>query len=140
MTLHINYDHKCPKCDAYYIPYDKDVPCPRCGLVEEERFDYIPKAARSLIFNLDNYGSYAPQAWWVSSLADHVLLILFPVFEQFRKSNRKDFDSFAAEILSRNNWDGQGYLEDHIREIAVRINDDIEKMNVSNRDTSAYYT
>ncbi|WXG46619.1 MAG: hypothetical protein WED05_08190 [Candidatus Atabeyarchaeum deiterrae] len=62
MTLHINYDHQCPKCEAYYIPYD-DVPCPRCGLVEKERFDHITRATRSLLFNLDNYGSYVPPAW-----------------------------------------------------------------------------
>jgi hypothetical protein len=140
LTLHIKYDHKCPKCDAYYIPYDKDVPCPRCGLVEDERFDYIPKAAGSLLFNLDNYGSYAPEAWWVSSLADHILLILFPVFEQFRKSNHNDFDSFASDTLSRNNWGDQKYLEEHVRGIAVRINEDIQEMKGSNRDGSAYYT
>ncbi|WXG44038.1 MAG: hypothetical protein WED04_08405 [Promethearchaeati archaeon SRVP18_Atabeyarchaeia-1] len=140
MTLHINYDHRCPKCSAYYIPYDKDVPCPQCGVVEEERFDYIPKAAASLLFNLDNYGSYAPAAWWVSSLADHILLVLFPVFEQYRKSNHEDFDSFALDILSKSNWDEQKYLEKHVHRIAVRIYENLKDMNRTSGDGSSYYT
>jgi hypothetical protein len=76
----------------------------------------------------------------VSSLADHILLVLFPVFEQFRKSDHKDFNSFAANILSQNNWGDQKYLEEHIRGIAVRVNEDIKKINGANRNRSSYYT
>jgi hypothetical protein len=43
MTLHIHYTHQCPSCGAYYIPCDKNVPCPRCGVVEQERFDLSQK-------------------------------------------------------------------------------------------------
>jgi len=51
MTMHVIYDHECPQCGAYYIPYDHDVPCPKCGIVEENRFDYITEAALSMRFN-----------------------------------------------------------------------------------------
>ncbi|MGB9877236.1 MAG: hypothetical protein ACPLPS_05670 [bacterium] len=62
MTLHIHYDHQCPNCGAFYIPYE-DVPCPNCGLMEEERFDFIPQAVESLLYNLHRYGSYFPPAF-----------------------------------------------------------------------------
>jgi uncharacterized Zn finger protein (UPF0148 family) len=66
LTLHIFYTHQCHKCGAFYIPYDKDVPCPNCGLVEKERFDYIPRATESLNFNLKEYGRYIPPAWYAT--------------------------------------------------------------------------
>jgi len=128
LTLHINYDHQCPKCEAYYVPYD-DVPCPRCGLVEKERFDCITRAARSLLFNLDNYGSYVPPAWWVSSLGDHILQILFGIFEKFKKSEEKDIIKFSEDCLPEADWTGQKYLESHISRIASRVNQEIDKMS-----------
>jgi hypothetical protein len=81
MTVHDNYTHQCPKCEAYYIPYD-DVPCPRCGLVETERYDFIPIALASVRWNIEMYGFYVPGAWFVGGLGDHLLLILFHIFER----------------------------------------------------------
>jgi len=59
MTLHIKYDHKCSHCYADYIPYN-DVPCPKCGRMERERFDFIPKAIDSIIYNIQHYGRCTP--------------------------------------------------------------------------------
>jgi len=60
MTLHISYEHKCNQCGTDYIPFDADVPCPKCGLVESERYDFIGAAVRSTLYNLERYGSYQP--------------------------------------------------------------------------------
>jgi hypothetical protein len=126
LTLHIHYNHQYPKCEAYYIPFDNAVPCPNCGLVEEERFDFVPKAAGSIMFNLHEYGSYAPDGWGVSSLGDHILLILFGVFESFRLSRRSDFEVFTKERLSKAEYGDQKYLEKHIYEIAVRVYEEMQ--------------
>ena len=61
MTKHVDYTHTCPECGALYIRYDNDVPCPQCGLVEEERFNFIPAAVASARFNLES-GHYVPGA------------------------------------------------------------------------------
>ncbi len=34
MTLHIDYNHNCSECETAYIPYDAEVACPKCGLLE----------------------------------------------------------------------------------------------------------
>jgi len=52
MSYHATYKHECPKCGAYYIPFDQAVPYPKCGKVESERLDFIPEAATSANFNL----------------------------------------------------------------------------------------
>lgn len=132
MTLHIIYDHRCPKCGARYIPYDQDIPCPNCGIVEDERFDYIPKAVESMLFNLEKYGSYVPPSWVVESLGDHILDILFEIFDQFRrKKKQKDFATFVGKFLSKMKWkdqeEDQRYLEKHVHEIAIRIHKDFQK-------------
>lgn len=122
MTLHITYSHQCPACEAFYIPYDDRVPCPKCGLVEEERFDYISQAAASLRFNKAG-GEYTPAAWWVGSLADHILSVLFPLFDARDEGNPPDFRAFASEQLGRMEWGDQPYLKDHILGIAVRLHE-----------------
>ena len=30
------YTHQCSKCEAFYIPYEKDIVCPNCGLNESD--------------------------------------------------------------------------------------------------------
>ncbi len=121
MTLHIAYGHQCDGCGAYYIPYDQ-VPCPRCGLIEEERFDYIPQAIASLRFNKEGCGTYTPPAWWVGTLGDHILRLLFGVFDSFEgEADSRDFEEFLADRLAQMDWGDQPYLRDHVRDIAVRI-------------------
>ncbi|MCD6513894.1 MAG: hypothetical protein J7L07_03120 [Candidatus Odinarchaeota archaeon] len=128
MTLHIVYNHRCPRCGACYIPYDKDVPCPNCGHTEEERFDYITRAVASLKFNLETFGSYMPRAWCVRSLGDHILHILFWIFEKFRKQKKqKDFGKFAEKLLSKMEWREQKYLEKHIYSIALRVYEELQR-------------
>ena len=132
MTLHIVYEHQCPKCGAYYIPYDKNIPCPKCGVTENERFEYIPLAMKSLLFNLGKYGSYMPLGWWAGSFGDHILNILFHIFEGFRREEKQDnFDSFTRKFLSQMKWDDQDYLEKHIHSMAIRIHKELEKKTTS---------
>jgi hypothetical protein len=121
MTLHVVYNHQCASCQAFYIPYD-GVPCPRCGVVVEERFDYIPEAAASMRFNKDSGGSYTPGAWWVGSLGDHILSLLFGLFDAYdAHEGDQSFEEFATEYLGRMQWGDQEYLRDHVRGIALRV-------------------
>nr|MDO8099642.1 hypothetical protein [Candidatus Njordarchaeota archaeon] len=125
MTLHIYYSHECPKCGAPYIPYDKDIPCPRCGLVEKERYDYVWQAADSLAFNLSTFGSYTPLVWAVLSLGDHILSILFGIFDRHRDNSGQNFEALATRILSQAKWGRQKYLEKHVLGIAIRVNEEL---------------
>ena len=127
MILHVHYDHQCPRCEAYYIPYDTDVPCPKCALVEAERFDYITEAAQSLWATLKERGSFVPPGWSVFSLGDAFLEILFGPFEDYRQSNNASFEDFAKTYLSRVEWDGHNYLEHHVLNIAVRVHEEIKR-------------
>ena len=128
MTLHVVYSHNCPQCDAHFIPYAGGVVCPRCGSPSTETYPYIPEAAQSVAYNLERYGTYVPPAWWVGSLGDHILHILFPVFEQFRlQSTTTDFSEFASIHLSSLIWGDQLYLRDHIITIAVLVYDEMQR-------------
>ncbi len=129
MTLHIHYNHQCPKCEAYYIPYDLEVPCPRCGLIEQERFDFIPEAVESARFNLETQGSYVPGAWYKSSLADHILGLVFGLLESQRRTPKGGrFEDLARKALQDMNWGDQVYLRDHVYGIAVSV---YEKLNIN---------
>jgi len=122
MTLHIVYDHQCPRCGAFYIPYDEAVPCPNCGEIEEERLDYIPRVVASLEYNMKMTGSYMPAAWWVGSLGDHILYVLFQLFDRYRKEGAGgDFGAFADDVLAAYQWGEQKYMMRHIYMIAVRV-------------------
>ena len=122
MTLHVFYDHQCPKCDAHYIPYDESVPCPQCGLIEEERIDYIGQVVDSMLFN-KHEGSYTPKAWWVGSLGDHILSILFLLFDSYEEESPGGFGKFASSRLGQMDWGDQQYLRDHVLGIALRLHD-----------------
>ena len=121
MTLHVVYDHKCGKCGAFYIPYDT-VPCPKCSTVEEERFDYIAQAAASMEYNKATCGQYTPLAWWVGSLGDHILHLLFGLFDGYeREGAGENFEGYISRRLGDMQWGGQGYLSGHIQAIALAV-------------------
>lgn len=125
MTLHVVYTHQCGACQAYYIPYDTDVPCPRCGLVEEERFDYIPQAVASMRFNKSG-GTYTPGAWWVGSLGDHLLMLLFGLFDSYEaQQGQAAFESFLDNALQRMEWGDQEYMREHLQGIALRVREEL---------------
>jgi hypothetical protein len=52
---------------------------------------------------------------------------LFVLFECFRKSQDKDFDSFAKNALSQIDWGEEEFLETHYYSIAIRIYEEIER-------------
>ena len=122
MTWHITYNHKCPQCNALYIPYDDIVPCPKCGLVESERIDFIKQAAMSLRMNKAE-GSYAPKAWWAGSLGDQILFHLFILFDTYEKTNPPDFSIFAEAELAKMDWGAHLYIKDHIMGMAIRLDE-----------------
>src|SRR5687767_1949374 len=128
MTLHVHYSHQCRACDAHYIPYDTDVPCPRCGAVEAKRFDFIPRAVESIRYNKERYGSYVPPGWWVGSLADHILLTLFQLFHRYEATGgATSFEVFASNQLGQVNWDDQQYLKGHVLAIALRLRAELDR-------------
>jgi hypothetical protein len=122
MTMHVVYTHECGTCKAYYIPYDSDVPCPRCGAVEQERFDYIPQAVTSMQVNKTSGGTYTPGAWWVGSLGDHILSVLFGLFDRYEsQQGQMPFELFIENALEGMTWGDQDYLRPHFRGIALRV-------------------
>lgn len=126
MSCHIQYNHECPKCGAFYIPFDQTIPCPKCGAMESERFDFIPKAVESAKFNFMQGGSYVPAAWWVGSLGDHILSMVFRVLDEHRADTTgRSFPIVAAEALARMDWGDQAYLRDHVCDIACRIREQL---------------
>lgn len=125
MTIHINSSHECASCGAFYIPYEEILPCPKCGKIEKEYFDFfIPLAVESLMFN-KKQGSFIPPMWYVGSFGDHVLHLLFPIFEAYESKKPGNFRKFAAKRLSKIDWGKQKYLEKHLLEIAVRLEEKI---------------
>ena len=120
MSMHVTYNHQCPSCQAYYIPYDDRVACPKCGLVKSEQTDFIKEAAASMLYNKAG-GSYIPAAWGIGSLGDYILDILFPLFEAHAEESPEDFKVSASGWLGQMNWGDQPYMKDHILGIAIRL-------------------
>ena len=112
MTLHINYEHKCQRCGTNYIPFDTDVPCPKCGLVESERYDLVGTAVESTLYNLKRYGSYKPWAWRESTFGDRILLRLFHVLQADYDAGgvppfEERVDTWVNTVM---NWGDEVYL------------------------------
>jgi len=120
MSLHIGYDHQCPDCSASYIPYDSDVSCPKCGHMESERFDFVPEAIESMKYNkLD--GKYTPPAWLDGDISDHILLLLFWLFDAYEASDNINFELFASEWFPELDWQDQQYMCQYMVRLGCRI-------------------
>jgi hypothetical protein len=121
MSLHIIYTHQCSNCEAYYLPYAKDIKCPNCGLDEEEVFDVISELVRSANYQKSIHGFYTPLAWWNGSYADHVALYLFQLFDSYYEQKEKDFEQFSLDYINSGEWNNQEYAKAHIYDIACQV-------------------
>lgn len=122
MTYHIAYDYQCQACGADFIPYEEQLPCPKCGIAAQTWLGYARSAAESLNVNLQSRGSYMPGAFWVGTLGDRVLYLLFQTFERWRLTEpNPDFSEHLREDLPKIDFEPQHeYLREHIRIIALR--------------------
>jgi len=129
MTWHVPYEHRCGGCQAFFIPYAPGVNCPKCGRASSEVFDFVPQAAASLRLNLKNYGGYLPPAWYVGSLGDHCLRLLFTGFEAFRtrEDPAETFEACLDRKLAAMDWGEQFYLLGHVRDLALKVRARLEE-------------
>ena len=96
-------------------------------MVEPERFDYIPQAAASLQVNKRSNGRYTPGAWWVSGLGDHILRLLFGIFDGYEaERGRVAFEEYLDGVLTRAPWGDQEYMRPHLRSIALRVRETLD--------------
>ena len=122
MSLHIIYDHQCSKCEAHYIPYDKDVACPNCGTYEEEIADFIVSIiASSANHQMNTIGMYTPIAWWTGSLGDHAALLIFQCLDAYESQKKKSFEEFAQIYFDKVQWDNQLYMKRNIYGLSCKV-------------------
>lgn len=126
MTIHMFYDHQCPKCQTKYVPYAVNIPCPTCGNVEEQVFEeFIPRAVESCRFNLTETRSYVPVCWSMCGFADEVLYYIFGILEDYRTSPKeKTFSVLVDESITKGNL---GYLRDQMYDMVVRVHEELER-------------
>ena len=127
--IQVNNTHRCAGCGAHYVPYDKVVPCPQCGMVEKARCDFVGTAVRSLLYNLEHYDTFLPSGWVAQSFADYVLAILLQVFHTYAASGtEKSFYEFSRETLEEYvSVSGREYLLEHIHAMGVRMSEELAK-------------
>lgn len=127
MSLHIMYNHQCPKCGAYYIPYKEDTPCPKCGFVEGDKVDIVSEIVNSANYQMICNGFYTPLVWYIGSFGDHVASLIFEVLDKFYQQDKKSFDEVSFEYFNDGEWGKQLYLKGHIIDLSKEAYKQIEK-------------
>jgi len=65
---------------------------------------------------------YTPGAWWVGSLGDHILHLLFGLFDGYESQRGQvEFEPYLDTTLGRMQWGDQEYMRLHLRGIAMRV-------------------
>lgn len=50
MSLHIMYTHRCKNCESRYIPYQKNLKCPKCGIKKMKECSVVEDIVKSALF------------------------------------------------------------------------------------------
>ena len=121
MSSHIYYDHQCQKCKAFYIPYEKDIVCPNCGLNEKEIYDIVPEIVGSAEYHKVTTGSYTPLAFFISSLGDRISLQIYRVLDAFYKQDKKNFQEFSKDYFNNMEWKEHLYMKNHLCDLSYKV-------------------
>ena len=114
MSVHLTIEnYNCPNCNALYIPYKEDLPCPSCEIiptkVPEENFKSINNIIGNLQINIKRGGSYSSSVLYIGSFLDHVNFLTSNLLDKLEKANREDGEVFINEY-----FDSLIYTEDTI--------------------------
>ena len=129
MTLHISYDHECPECGASYVPYGKEVCCPRCGLFEQERFEtFIQLTTKSALYNFQYRRRFTPIAWAACSLGDTLLYFLFTLLDSYlEKMDGNTVETFSEKYVASADFNGTEYLREYVVILACEVQKNVWK-------------
>jgi hypothetical protein len=138
MSYHINLkEYNCPSCDALYIPYKVNMPCPNCKKIPdntpEEYLHFIDQIITSLVINKEREGSYRPSAWYIGSFTDYIQSVIFHVFNALENKKRTDtVEVFVTKYLNSTQWDEDApYRKDYIHSIFTEIYSRRKELRVS---------
>lgn len=127
MSMHIMYNHQCTNCEAYYIPFDKDVVCPNCGANEEELAEgIISRIVSSANYQKEMFGIYTPIAWWQGSFGDYVALLIFKVLDAYEEQEEYSFTEFAQIHFDKRQWGNQLYMKSNIFELSCKVFEELD--------------
>jgi len=104
------------------------VPCPKCGLVESERYDFISAAVESTLYNLERYGSYRPWAWRETTFGDRVLVRVFYLLQVDHDAGgsppfEERVDTWANTKMD---WGDEGYLAPYFSRVVLRVFEELK--------------
>jgi len=137
MSYHIKLEeYRCSNCDALYIPYKVNMPCPNCKKIPdntpEEYLHFIDQIITSLVINKEREGGYLPSAWYVGSFTDFIQDILFNIFYSLNRDKPKNADKYINEYLDSMEWDEDApYRKDYIHSIFTEIYSRKKELRVS---------
>jgi len=124
MTYHIRIDdYECLKCKLDYIPFKKDIVCPRCAtpaLNAEKYFDFVEEVQASMRIHMRRYGNYHPFGWYMGSTAEHIQSIAFKIFTYVDYHKKEDFSTILDQYFEKVDPDGKP-LALNIRNILEEI-------------------
>jgi DNA-directed RNA polymerase subunit RPC12/RpoP len=129
MSLHINYDYECPECGAEYIPYDNEVPCPKCGFLEKKRYAaFVEDVVQAMGYNaLTGFGCM-PAAYTITCIADSVSIFLFKLFECYSQyRDEQSFESFVQEFIRNSYFEDAEYMREYMGVLAHRVYQEITR-------------
>jgi len=130
MTYHIKQeDFQCQECEARFIPFRQEYPCPQCGteVTEESYQDFIDELIHSMRVHKRKYGKYTPGTWIYDTLSEHVQQFCFQVFDYIEnrdlvsKTQEREYLNY---IVDEQAWqDDMPYIEKHVRDIVMTTYD-----------------
>jgi len=136
MTLHLYMHHQCSEeeCNCIYIPYNESIVCPKCGSKPDidEYPEFIEGCCESLLFNINDIGSFMPICWATIDMSDTLQMFLFHTLRLWTKgmedhepqTRTKAFEEFLDEILENVDYNNSGYMLKYLREFTLTIYDE----------------
>lgn len=114
MTAHLPFRHQCPDCEAHYIPYSKDIVCPKCGKDEEDKDNYssfinmVVEGARyhktSWTPAFQAKASYTPGVFATITLGDSLAFNCWLAFDFMENAEHCTVEEALDSWLDKGTW------------------------------------
>lgn len=116
MTLKSQIDYLCPVCQCLWLPYARNLSCPKCGrcLPENEVTCILDEALESARYNKRLYGRFELEIWMTRRLGDRYLEWGFKALQMAEAQPHTSAHNIAIAALMALNLEEMAPFREHV--------------------------
>jgi len=117
--IRLGYNYQCENCQEYFIPYKKDIACPKCGTRADKVFPLVRDVISSIQHHKNICGEIIPEVFDVSSLGSRYIYLALLCVKSWNEEG--NINQYIEEFTSKEHFGEEQFLREYYKRFLVEV-------------------